>query len=120
MQDRRAAPASRVEIIQCRVLLKQGVKDMVRNRDRMSGTSFGTVVLHIAPESAIGRPTSAVDPAVTPKWLTGGRQIEKRLAERKQVQRTSSAAVGSCYETCSDNEGCDFGFCLRKSKAPPS
>ena len=38
-----------------KVLLEQGVTDMVRISDaRMSGTSFGTVVLHVAPESAIG------------------------------------------------------------------
>jgi dihydroxy-acid dehydratase len=36
-------------------LLKQGISDMVRISDgRMSGTSFGTVVLHVAPESAVG------------------------------------------------------------------
>ena len=44
-----------------KVLLKKGVKDMVRISDaRMSGTSFGTVVLHIAPESAIGGPLAIV------------------------------------------------------------
>src|SRR6266850_2600024 len=38
-------------------LLKRGVKDMVRISDaRMSGTSYGTVVLHVAPESAVGGP----------------------------------------------------------------
>ena len=43
------------------VLLNQGVNDMVRISDaRMSGTSFGTVVLHVAPESAIGGPLAIV------------------------------------------------------------
>ena len=42
-------------------LLKQGVKDVVRVSDaRMSGTSFGTVVLHVAPESAVGGPLAIV------------------------------------------------------------
>ena len=42
-------------------LLRQGVKDMVRNSDaRMSGTSYGTVVLHVAPESAAGGPLALV------------------------------------------------------------
>ena len=42
-------------------LLKRGVKDMVRISDaRMSGTSYGTVVLHVAPESAIGGPLALV------------------------------------------------------------
>ena len=42
-------------------LLKQGVRDMVRISDaRMSGTSYGAVVLHVAPESAIGGPLALV------------------------------------------------------------
>src|SRR5205814_4552873 len=42
-------------------LAKQGVKDMVRISDaRMSGTAFGTVVLHVAPEAALGGPLAAV------------------------------------------------------------
>ena len=41
-------------------LLRQGVKDMVRVSDaRMSGTSYGTCVLHVAPESAVGGPARA-------------------------------------------------------------
>jgi dihydroxy-acid dehydratase len=44
-----------------KALLKRGVKDVVRISDgRMSGTSFGTVVLHIAPESAVGGPLALV------------------------------------------------------------
>jgi dihydroxy-acid dehydratase len=44
-----------------RALLKQGVQDVVRVSDaRMSGTSFGTVVLHVAPESAVGGPLAVV------------------------------------------------------------
>jgi L-arabonate dehydrase len=42
-------------------LLRQGVKDMVRISDaRMSGTAYGTVVLHVAPEAAAGGPLAAV------------------------------------------------------------
>jgi dihydroxy-acid dehydratase len=43
-------------------LLRQGVRDMVRVSDaRMSGTAFGTIVLHVAPESAIGGPLALVE-----------------------------------------------------------
>ena len=43
-------------------LLRAGVKDMVRISDaRMSGTAFGTIVLHIAPEAAIGGPLALVE-----------------------------------------------------------
>ena len=45
-----------------RKLLNEGVTDMVRISDaRMSGTSYGTVVLHVAPESAIGGPLALVE-----------------------------------------------------------
>jgi len=49
---RRAHPAK---------LLRKGVKDLVRISDaRMSGTSYGTVVLHVAPEAAVGGPLALV------------------------------------------------------------
>ena len=56
-------------------LLKQGVRDMVRISDaRMSGTSYGTIVLHVAPESAIGGPLALV---------RDGDEIELNVAERR-------------------------------------
>jgi len=56
-------------------LLKQGVRDMVRISDaRMSGTAFGTIVLHVAPESAIGGPLA---------WVRDGDEIELDVAERR-------------------------------------
>ena len=43
-------------------LLEQGVRDMVRISDaRMSGTSYGTVILHVAPEAALGGPLALVE-----------------------------------------------------------
>ncbi|MHB1712131.1 MAG: dihydroxy-acid dehydratase, partial [Acidimicrobiales bacterium] len=45
-----------------RPLVRQGLRDMVRISDaRMSGTSFGTVVLHVAPEAAVGGPLALVE-----------------------------------------------------------
>jgi L-arabonate dehydrase len=114
-----------------RVLLKQGVKDMVRISDaRMSGTSFGTVVLHIAPESAIGGPLAAVQTGDVIELDVSNRslsllvpvdQIEKRLAERKTSPAHFERGYGRLFieNVLQANEGCDFGF-LRKSKAPPS
>jgi dihydroxy-acid dehydratase len=56
-------------------LLKQGVRDMVRISDaRMSGTAFGTIVLHVAPESAVGGPLALVQ---------NGDEIELNVAERR-------------------------------------
>jgi dihydroxy-acid dehydratase len=49
-------------------LLKQGVRDMVRISDaRMSGTSYGAVILHVAPEAAIGGPLAIVQDG---DWIT--------------------------------------------------
>ncbi len=56
-------------------LLKQGVRDMVRISDaRMSGTAYGTIVLHVAPESAIGGPLALVQ---------DGDEIELDVAKRR-------------------------------------
>ena len=56
-------------------LLKQGLRDMVRISDaRMSGTSYGTIVLHVAPESALGGPLALVE---------DGDEIELNVAERR-------------------------------------
>ena len=49
-------------------LLKRGVRDIVRICDgRMSGTAYGTVVLHVAPEAAVGGPLALVR---TGDWIT--------------------------------------------------
>src|SRR5882762_3367782 len=78
-----------------RVLLNQGIDDVVRISDaRMSGTSFGTVVLHVAPESAAGGPLGAVETGDDVELDTAGRmltlhvpqaEIERRLGARKQA-----------------------------------
>jgi dihydroxy-acid dehydratase len=60
-------------------LLKAGVKDMVRISDaRMSGTSYGTVVLHVTPESAVGGPLALV---------RQGDEIELNVPERRLTLR---------------------------------
>jgi len=67
-----------------RKLLQQGVRDMVRVCDgRMSGTAYGTVVLHVAPEGAAGGPLSKVrdgDPIV-PTSRPGGIDVDLPAAE---------------------------------------
>src|SRR5205085_4005674 len=59
-----------------RVLLDRGVNDVVRISDaRMSGTSFGTVALHVAPESAAGGPLGAVETGDEMELDTAGRKL---------------------------------------------
>src|SRR5207247_7811710 len=68
-------------------LLKQGVKDMVRISDaRMSGTSYGTVVLHVAPEAAIGGPLALV---------RDGDEIDLDVPKRTLTLRVSDAELRS-------------------------
>jgi dihydroxy-acid dehydratase len=72
-------------------LFRQGVKDMVRISDaRMSGTSYGTVVLHVAPESAVGGPkANAKRP---PRIIVIGRvNIQEVKMSRKLCQFTAES-----------------------------
>jgi len=57
-------------------LLRRGIKDMVRISDaRMSGTAYGTVVLHVAPEAAIGGPLALVHEGDVITLDVAGRQL---------------------------------------------
>ncbi len=75
-------------------LLKQGVRDMVRVCDgRMSGTAYGTVVLHVSPEGAAGGPLSKVR---TGDWVVldvPGRRIDVDVAEGELASRSPSDAM---------------------------
>jgi dihydroxy-acid dehydratase len=66
-------------------LLRAGVKDMVRISDaRMSGTSYGTVVLHVTPESAVGGPLALVQ---------NGDEIELHVPERRLTLRVADEEI---------------------------
>ena len=84
-----------------RKLAEQGVTDMVRVSDaRMSGTSYGTVVLHCAPESAVGGPLSLVRDGDLIRLDVAARRIdllvdeEELEARRLTITRNPSAARG--------------------------
>ncbi|HZL57256.1 MAG TPA: IlvD/Edd family dehydratase [Bryobacteraceae bacterium] len=108
-----------------RVLLDRGVSDIVRISDaRMSGTSFGTVVLHVAPESAVGGPLAIVETGDEIDLDTEGRnltlcvapeEIERRLAARKDAPPHYERGYGWMFlqHVNQADEGCDFDF-LRK------
>jgi L-arabonate dehydrase len=103
-------------------LLKQGVNDMVRISDcRMSGTSFGTVVLHISPESAVGGPLAAVKTGDLIRLDVPGRQIEllvsdedlgHRLAQWAPLRRQFRRGYYTLFldHVLQAHEGCDFDF----------
>ena len=103
-------------------LLKAGVKDMVRISDaRMSGTSYGTVILHVAPESAVGGPLALVrDGDVIELDVPNRRltlQVEDTELARRRAAWTPRPDTGqSGYlrlfldHVLQANEGVDFDF----------
>src|SRR6185369_14645310 len=104
-----------------RKLAQQGVKDMVRISDaRMSGTAFGTVVLHIAPEAAVGGPLAAVRNGDRIRLSVAGKRIDLLVDEKELRQRLSSHAppaapsrgYAALYQRCVTQapDGCDFDF----------
>ena len=105
-----------------RFLLKQGVKDIVRVSDaRMSGTSFGTVVLHVAPESAVGGPLGIVQTGDEVVLDVAARRLDlnipadefqKRSAQFRPPRPHYDRGYGKLFldHVTQANEGCDFDF----------
>jgi dihydroxy-acid dehydratase len=107
-----------------RKLAQAGVKDMVRISDaRMSGTAFGSIVLHVSPESAIGGPLALVKDGDRIALDVAQRRLELLVDERELASRraawqapASSSEDGRGYrklfmETVQQaHEGCDFDF----------
>lgn len=79
-------------------LLERGVRDMVRVCDgRMSGTAYGTVVLHVTPEAAAGGPLALVQ---TGDWITldvRNRRLDLEVPEEELAARTPNQATLDAY-----------------------
>jgi len=70
------------------VLAKKGVEDMVRITDaRMSGTNFGTIVLHVSPEAYIGGPLAAVEEGDIVELNLAKRLLEVKLTDKQIEER---------------------------------
>ena len=103
-------------------LLKQGIRDMVRISDaRMSGTSYGTCVLHVSPESALGGPLALVRDGDNIELDVEARRIHLDVSEtelgHRRVQWKPPAprfdrGYGALFsqQMTQANEGCDFQF----------
>jgi dihydroxy-acid dehydratase len=77
-----------------RKLARAGVKDMVRISDgRMSGTAFGTVVLHVTPEAAIGGPLAYVRNGDRIRLSVSSREITLMVAEEELKKRADESPV---------------------------
>ncbi|MGW3102289.1 L-arabinonate dehydratase [Streptomyces sp. NPDC001100] len=111
-------------------LLKQGVRDMVRISDaRMSGTSYGACVLHIAPESYVGGPLALVRTgdtitldveARTLQLNVDDEELERRRAEWMPPPARYERGYGALYndQVTQADTGCDFEFLARPGKVP--
>jgi dihydroxy-acid dehydratase len=106
-------------------LLAAGVRDMVRVSDaRMSGTAYGTVVLHVAPEAAIGGPLALVQDGDQIELDVPNRRIELRVPPDELARRHAAWQPAPLPESLrrgyrwlhathvlQADQGCDFDFC---------
>jgi dihydroxy-acid dehydratase len=107
-----------------RRLLNEGVTDMVRISDaRMSGTSYGTVVLHVAPESAVGGPLALVQTGDEIVLDVANRKLELVVAPDELAARASrftppprhyGRGYGRLFldHVTQADRGCDFDFLI--------
>jgi len=104
-------------------LLAQGIKDMVRISDaRMSGTAYGTVVLHVAPEAMAGGPLGIVQDGDWVELDCAGGKLNLDIPEDEFARRMAERAArpapppGTGYQqlyidrVLQADEGCDFDF----------
>ena len=111
-------------------LLEAGVKDMVRMSDaRMSGTAYGTIILHIAPEAAVGGPLALVRTGDKIKLSVKDRTLdllvdEKELDARRKEARPAGHDPARGYDklfrenVMQAPDGCDFEFLVPARISP--
>jgi len=107
-------------------LARAGVKDMVRISDaRMSGTAYGTIVLHVTPEAAVGGPLALVRGGDRIRLSVRERRIDLLVDERELAQRRAAwqppvtppvRGYARLYmdHVLQADEGCDFDFLRRQ------
>jgi dihydroxy-acid dehydratase len=111
-------------------ILQQGVRDMVRVSDaRMSGTSYGTCVLHVAPESAAGGPLALVKDGDMITLDVPGRVLRLEVPDAELARRRAAwvppkphypRGYGALFarHVTQANEGCDFDFLTAPGRVP--
>lgn len=111
-------------------LLARGIRDMVRISDaRMSGTSYGTVVLHVAPEAFVGGPLALVREGDLISLDVEAGRIELKVDDAELARRRAawtapkprfSRGYGAMFSAhiAQANQGCDFDFLRGKGGAP--
>jgi dihydroxy-acid dehydratase len=113
-----------------RKLVKAGVRDMLRVSDgRMSGTSYGACILHVAPESYVGGPLAFVRTGDEIEVDVAARSIHLHVTEEELARRRSAwrppaphyqRGYGAMYSAHigQADEGCDFDFLLAGERIP--
>ncbi len=111
-------------------VLAKGVRDMVRVSDaRMSGTSYGACVLHVAPESFIGGPLALVHDGDVIELDIPGRRLTLQVSDEELAQRRAgwrppppryARGYGRLFSehVSQASEGCDFDFLERGAPTP--
>jgi dihydroxy-acid dehydratase len=112
-------------------LLEKGVRDMIRISDaRMSGTAYGTVILHVAPEAAEGGPLALVRSGDLIEVDIEARRLhldvdDAELAKRREGYKPSLPPIASGYQRLYRNHveqadlGCDFDFADASQELSP-
>jgi dihydroxy-acid dehydratase len=111
-------------------LLDQGVRDLVRISDaRMSGTAYGTCVLHVSPESHVGGPLALVRDGDLVTLDAAGRKLDLLISEAELAARrahwkkppsTLGRGYGALYleRVTQAHLGCDFDFLAGQAATP--
>jgi dihydroxy-acid dehydratase len=111
-------------------LLKKGIRDMVRVSDaRMSGTSYGTCVLHVTPEAFVGGPLALVRDGDLIELDVAARKLEVKVSEAELAQRRAAwkprpphytRGYGKVFSEhiTQANHGCDFDFLHHGAPTP--
>jgi dihydroxy-acid dehydratase len=111
-------------------LLAQGVRDMVRVSDaRMSGTSYGACVLHVAPEAFVGGPLALVQDGDVIELDVDARRLELQVSDEELARRKAAwtprpqpyaRGYGALYaqHVLQADQGCDFDFLKGTAPTP--
>jgi dihydroxy-acid dehydratase len=111
-------------------LLKQGIRDMLRISDaRMSGTHYGTCVLHVTPEAAIGGPLALVENGDMIELDIEARTLNMNVSEEELLRRQAAwQAPKTIYprgytrlyieQVTQADQGCDLDFLLGNAATP--
>ena len=107
-------------------LARAGIKDMIRISDaRMSGTAYGTIVLHVAPEAAAGGPLAIVRSGDRIALSVAEKKVDLLVPEEEQKRRFASwspppqpdRGYAALYRrsVLQAPEGCDFDFLVKQT-----